>query len=222
MRAMLHEVTGKNRFCGPTAIATVLGISTDHAAALARDRNGLRAVKGLPTYMLAGVLRDAGCSVTHVGVSDAPTMAAWLARNDREPGAHYIVVFRNHFGVILGRQYLCSQTRRQRVRHADIPGRRGRVVEYLIVRKLPEAPPADPAAPRRAEAVGTRKSREEARALAAKHGIEIERDGHCLVIWPPSRLCADDPHEGDHYAEDWSDALERVKTYAALLDRQPA
>jgi len=217
MKAMLHEVTGRNGYCGPTAISTILGISTDHAAALARERNGLRVVKRLPTYMLAGVLRDAGCKVRHHAVPGNPTMAAWLAEMKLSPDRHYVVVFRNHFGVILGREYLCSQTGRQRVRHADIPGRRGRVVEYLAIDELPTNPPADPrvANPRKAS---TQKARLEAKRLAAEHSIEIERhskDGGWNV-WPPTAV-QEDPHEGDHYAADWEEVLAMVKDYAQIL-----
>lgn len=222
MKAMLHEVTGKNRYCGPTAIATILGISTDHAAALVRQRNGLRAVKGMPTYMLAGVLRDAGCTVTHVGVSDKPTMAAWLARENLDAAKHCIVVFRNHYGVILGRGYLCSQTKRQRVRHADIPGRRGIVAEYLIVHSLPAAPPADQSAPRRVQEPGVRSAREQAKRLAALHDIELEPlDAGEWNVWPPEPIIDsdDDPHMGDHLAIGWSEVLERCQVYAGLLTK---
>lgn len=219
MKAMLHEVTGSNRYCGPTAIATILGISTDHAAALARARNGLRAVKGLSTYMLAGVLRDAGCAVRHHTVPGQPTMAAWLEHMRFAPGKHYVVVFRNHFGVILGRDYLCSQTGRQRARFADIPGRRGRVVEYLAIDALPDAPPADPrqAAPR---PTGERKAREEAKRIAALHGIELERLEDGWNVWPPSgfeEAGHEDPFDGDHYAGSWPEVLRSAQAYAAIL-----
>lgn len=68
-----------------------------------------------------------------------------------------------------------------------------------------------------------RAAREQAKALAAKHGIEIERfkqsDGGGMNVWPPKGLPdAADPHGGDHYCDDWTDALAMVKDYARLLD----
>lgn len=64
-----------------------------------------------------------------------------------------------------------------------------------------------------------RKPREQAKALAAKHGIEIERmrDGG-MNVWPPAALPdASDPYAGDHYANDWADVLGMVEGYAKLL-----
>ncbi len=63
------------------------------------------------------------------------------------------------------------------------------------------------------------RQREEAKQLAAEHGIEIEklREGG-MNVWPPKGL-ADciDPFDGDHFAEDWTDALSMVKQYVAAL-----
>ena len=63
-----------------------------------------------------------------------------------------------------------------------------------------------------------RKAREHAKALAHKHGIEIESfpDGG-MMVWPPAGL-EDDPFEGDHFANDWHEALNMLKAYAAALD----
>lgn len=64
-----------------------------------------------------------------------------------------------------------------------------------------------------------RKQREQAKALAAKHGIEIERipEGG-MNVWPPAAIPdASDPYASDHYASDWADALGMVEGYAKLL-----
>jgi hypothetical protein len=59
-----------------------------------------------------------------------------------------------------------------------------------------------------------RKARTEAKALAAQHGVEIEklRDGG-FNVWPPKGYEGDDPHEGDHYAIDWDEVLPKVRAY---------
>ncbi|MFC5550169.1 hypothetical protein [Massilia aerilata] len=59
-----------------------------------------------------------------------------------------------------------------------------------------------------------RKAREQAKALAHTHGIEIERlrDGG-FNVWPPKAFAGDDPHDGDHYAADWEEALAHVRAY---------
>ena len=66
-----------------------------------------------------------------------------------------------------------------------------------------------------------------ARALAAKHDIHMEAermyDGSeyytRIIVWGQPDVCDDeerDPFYGDHYADDWADALERVQEYAKL------
>ena len=63
-----------------------------------------------------------------------------------------------------------------------------------------------------------RKARERTKALAHKHGIEIERfpDGG-MMLWPPAGI-EDDPFEGDHFANDWHEALSMPEACAAALD----
>lgn len=63
-----------------------------------------------------------------------------------------------------------------------------------------------------------RKAREAAKPLIQKLGIELEkfREGG-FNVWPPKTLADhDDPFEGDHYANDWDDVLERVQAYEKL------
>lgn len=63
-----------------------------------------------------------------------------------------------------------------------------------------------------------RKPREKAKALAAEHGIEIEKltDGG-MNVWAPDSLPENlDPFAGDHFANDWSEACSMVEAYAAL------
>ena len=69
-----------------------------------------------------------------------------------------------------------------------------------------------PAAPRRTDP--HRRAREQAKRLASLVGCEIEpMSGGGMNVWAPAN-CASDPYDGDHYAADWSDALERVRRYA--------
>lgn len=59
-----------------------------------------------------------------------------------------------------------------------------------------------------------RSARERANALATEHGIEIERlRGGGFNVWPPKDFAGEDPHEGDHYASDWHEALAHVSAY---------
>lgn len=227
MKPQLHEVTGKNRYCGPTAIATVLGISTDHAAAMIRQQSGQVAVKSTSRHHLAQALRSAGCSVyVHVYAEDEqPTMAQWLKLRIAsvphfKANQHVIVNFRNHYGTVLGRRYLCSQTRRQTVSHSEIPGRRGRVTGYLVVSKLPHAAPAEPR-PDTSGQASAAAARRKAKALASQHGVTIEREGDLLWVFHKGLHGANDPCSGMHISDDWHEALEKVQAYAVALTKQP-
>ena len=228
MKAMLHAVTGKNRFCGPTAIATILGITTDHAARIIRGYSGRRSVTGTSLGEMAYALRESGCTLSgsgiqhlHKPVKERPTAAMWLRGQRLEPGKHVILIFGNHYGVILGRQYLCSLSGRERVPLSQVPMRRARVLGWLVVETLPASTPIEAAQPKRQDS--QRKAREEANRLADLHGISIERLRDGINVWPPMAISDTDrdPYDGDHFANDWSDALEMVQAYAKAISSQP-
>lgn len=61
-----------------------------------------------------------------------------------------------------------------------------------------------------------RAAREAAKPIAAEHGITIERDGHCVVVYPPRGFTGTDPWDGNHYAEHWGEALVMVRHYAGI------
>lgn len=58
-----------------------------------------------------------------------------------------------------------------------------------------------------------------AKAVAAAHGIELERlTGGGYNVWPPKGIIDTDkdPHEHDHYAHNWAEVRGRVREYANL------
>lgn len=68
-----------------------------------------------------------------------------------------------------------------------------------------------------------RKAREEAKPLAAKHSIEVEREETSLIVWPPKGYKGTDPWDGDHGCDDWSEVLVMVRHYAGVeLFTEPA
>ena len=56
-----------------------------------------------------------------------------------------------------------------------------------------------------------RKAREEAKRRAKEHvvGIEELKDGG-MNVWPPKSFSGEDPWPGDHFAQDWNEALPMV------------
>lgn len=229
VKPTLFEVTGKNRYCGPTALATILGVTTDEAAFLIRKHSGQKAVKGAKTHHLVAVLREVGCKVRVYGGAfrneDRPTVAQWLSTQAKglPSDQHIVLVHGDHFGTLLGRRYLCTLTKKQSVAHKDIPKRRARVSEWFVVQSLPEKPVVV-ALVRKPDP--ERGARQKAKALAASHGIEIEVEpgrGGNVIVWGLRDIPdAEDPYEGDHYANDWADALDRVQAYADIVTRKRA
>lgn len=67
-----------------------------------------------------------------------------------------------------------------------------------------------------------RKSRPLAKQLAAALGVEIEAMRPGFNVWPPrGMLDSADEFNGDHFANDWDEVLERVQAYAAALQAPP-
>jgi hypothetical protein len=68
-----------------------------------------------------------------------------------------------------------------------------------------------------------RKARQQAKALAKQHGIEIEPLNGGMNVWPPKgwadveRWAGVDPFDGDHYCPDWTEALQMVGVYARAV-----
>ena len=62
-----------------------------------------------------------------------------------------------------------------------------------------------------------RAARQKAKKLAATLHVQIEtfKGESGLNVWPTKRIDLD-PFDGDHHAQDWSDALQRVQTYAEI------
>lgn len=78
--------------------------------------------------------------------------------------------------------------------------------------------PATPPKPR----VRVLSTKQKAEALAHQHGVEIEVDvierGNRHIWVTCEKLDGDaDPYDGDHIVYDWTEALDRVKGYAAAL-----
>jgi hypothetical protein len=136
---------------------------------------------------------------------------------------------------VQGRRFCCGLTQKPVSLKHDKVKRRARVagvwkITYnqfdgeAIEDLLPELNPDSAAAKiKRCENSAAAK----ARRLAKKHDIEIEVEWGFgrytrILVWgcalTMDSAVIDDPYAGDHYAEDWQDALERVETYVELLE----
>jgi hypothetical protein len=204
-------------------MASVLGISADHAARLirsARVTSGSRGgIRGVHEIDLKRALEAAGCAISYRSMRGNPEglMSAeqWAERHaDLFASGHVIIVFGTHYGTLLGDQYQCSLTRSV-VPVAEMPQAHHKVEAYFLVTALPAAAPVDAVADeRRRNALALAK----AQTMARKHGIVIQRiagGGEYRVFCP--ELLDDDPHDDRPNPETGLEVLELVEDYVSCL-----
>lgn len=139
MKVQLNEVTGKNRYCGPTAIAAVLGVTTDEAARVARAISGKASIRGMKYALVLDVLKHFGCTVEFFLVQERLTANQWVQSNKALfRGNHVILAHGNHYGTLLGGKFLCSLSNREVVGLKDIPKLKSRVAGYFVIKSLPD------------------------------------------------------------------------------------
>ena len=214
MSRKLHAIRGNNSFGGPAAIASVLRLTTEHAARVLRSISGDRRVTGVYPVHFVQALRNLGCEVEHVTVPAAHRMPVrqWLeVHASLFAEKHIVIDFADHYGVVLGGQYQCGISIGPFEWATQlIPSERGEVTEYVVVHQVPQAVPAD-------AAEASRKVLQRARGLADRSGIEITRE--CADVYRVTcpELEDDDPHEGHQEAYTACEVLEMVEEYVYCL-----
>ena len=228
---------GHNRFCGPAALSIIAGVDTAEAAAVIRFAGNKKCVMGTHDWDMVKALRLLGYKATSTGRFDNdnpksnPTLAAWLKSDKRNGQTLYLVAAGNHWQVVQGRRYCCGLTKAIVSIRDEKVKRRARVTSVYAIEQERKVALADvlPAKPKRDTSEDS--DRRKARKLAQTYSIEIEIerwDGYNrTVVWGPhwaphvdeEEL---DPFHGDHYAEDWADALGRVEDYVELITKHPA
>lgn len=139
MKKQLNEVTGKNRYCGPTAIATILGITTDEAARIAREISGKTSIRGMRHALMLDVLKHLGCTVEYFRIEEKMTANQWVQSNKALFKNNYVILSHGkHYGTMLGRNFLCSLSYREVVGLKEIPKLKSRVKAYFVIKALPD------------------------------------------------------------------------------------
>ena len=213
-----------NGYCGPSALSILLGIDTDEAAALLRSIQGRRAIRGTWDSEMRGALEKAGYSMIESYVAPRPTLKQWNRMMcHRRSKDVYLLSVGHHYAVVKSRFYCCGLTGkivnikespkwRSRVRQAWRIGKRATVSLQKVVAEVRPPRPPDT----------ERKPRQEAKRLAAEHGIQLDLNDppDTIYVNPPDeleRLGLEDPREDGHYCYDWIEALEVVKEYVEFL-----
>lgn len=219
----LHEVTGKQRWCGPAALSAITGCTTDDAARLIRIESHVRAVKGTSDRQIAIALDTLGYSMLRSGprAGTSPTLAAWLKDKSRRPDEMFLVAAGQHWQVVLGRRIVCGILKKPTTFRDPRIKRRARVTDAYLITKRPNALPLSKCLPP-APAAKSDSPRRKAKALAKKHGIEIEierigDDTTFYYVYPPEEWDEqeDCPTYGNHITHDWEEALERIESVLA-------
>lgn len=237
LRPVRVAAKGHNRYCGPAAISIITGIDTAEASAVIRHATKKQSVKGtsnwdiLRSLSLLGYRATSAAKVNPNDRRSCPTLAAWLRSPERDGQSLYLVSAGYHWQVVQGRRFCCGVTKEiVSIRDPKVM-RRARVAGVWKIEQERKVALAEvlPAKPKRDTSMDT--VRRKAKALAREIGVEIETslpyDGYQdIIVWGP-RWADDvdqeevDPFYNDHYAEDWEDALERVKDYAELKRTKP-
>ncbi len=231
LKPVKHAAKGHNRFCGPAALSIIAGIDTAEASAVIRHVSRRRSVKGtsnweiLRSLALLGFKASSAAKVDPLNLKTNPTLAAWLKSDERDGQSLYLIAAGYHWQVVQGRRFCCGITKDIVSIRDEKVKRRARISGVWKIEHDRKVALAD-VLPAKVKAKDTEATvRRKARELAAKHDIEIEMyrnyDGGeyytSIMVWGPRGVELDnDPFEGDHYAEDWADALARVEEYAKL------
>ena len=212
-----HPIKGRNRYCGPAAMATILGVTTDHAARVLRGLTGERWIKGVSVQHLTAAMEQLGVRVRYTRVDAAyESLADWLRCNlPLFQASHLILQFGvngdSHYGTISGGMYQCNHSKVP-VPFEAIPFRPSAGIVFGVFEILDR--PTE--APKDVKLV-ERGTLAKARRIAARHGIVIDSfDGQWFEVSCPE-LEHDDPLEGRNATGDARMVLALVEEYRDCL-----
>lgn len=113
MSITLHPHRGKNRWCGPGAIAILTGVTTDDASRMIRAFTGKRNCMGTPTHVVRKVLYECGIT-SHLSdeywSGKRPTLNQWVA-DGLSRGGTYLVIAGNHFQILTDGLFVDNQVK---------------------------------------------------------------------------------------------------------------
>ena len=177
----------RNRYCGPSAISCITGMTTGEAARLIRHVGGRKSVKGSSVREVTDALTMCGIKSEYKSFGmklnrrTGPTLAGWLKATVKERTAKrvFLIVAGWHFQLVQGRRIVCgilwdpTSIRGKRVK------RRARVSN--VYELTAESKVTIPSEARKPKSVHN-SDRSKAQRLAAQLGIEIEIDTHYEYI----------------------------------------
>jgi len=175
----------RNRYCGPSVISAITGMTTGEAARLIRHVGGRKSIKGSSTWEVKRSLDLCGIESKRttfgltLGRSKGVTLAGWLKGTVKERTADrvFLIVAGWHWQLVQGRRYVCGivgdvvSIKDKKIK------RRARVAEVYELTSIGKiTTPSEAIKPKQT----TNNFRGKAQRLAKKMGMEIsiERTGY--------------------------------------------
>ncbi len=206
----LKELHGKNRWCGPSAVSFITGLSTDDVSLFIRNHYNRRKCTGTYLWEIGTVLNACGYALRPLhqfnDIKPRWTLARWLkeSKDLRTSGRVFLVDAGNHWQLVTGRRYACGIAKEiVSIKHPKVK-RRARVAFVAEIIPQPhhlaktEQVKLDLEAHRQSRQKATR-SRADARSSslskADKHNIDIEVDDFgggnlSIYLFPPDSVSA--------------------------------
>lgn len=169
----------RNRYCGPSVISCITGMTTGEAARLIRHVGGRKAIRGSSVREVTDALTMCGIKSEYKSFGmklnrrTGPTLAGWLKATVKERTANraFLIVAGWHWQLVQGRRIVCgilgdpTSIRDKRVK------RRARVANvYELTAEGKVTIPSEARKPKS----GYNSDRSKAQRLAAQLGIKIE------------------------------------------------
>lgn len=110
LRPVNHSGPRSNRYCGPSAISILTGLSTGDTAALLRKVSGKRSIKGIGSRPMRVALSQLGFNSSpdfdYQGqpAEGCPTLSQW-AKQRADKAATYLLSVGHHWAIVQGRRY---------------------------------------------------------------------------------------------------------------------
>lgn len=241
----VKKATSQSRgWCGPSALSILTGLDTVDTARLLREVSGKPSIKGVGVVYMQRACERLGLGLRewtvvptrawkasaepHTPLDRPLTLIRWLkdSRAARSSDT-FLIVAGHHYSVVQGRRYCCGLTKTI-VGFADIPHRKACIDTVYKVLKTREVNMVAAVPPKPPKGDATRAL---AKALAAKHGIQLESisgfsrlnpedDG--VFVYPPVGLYDEDgegdPLMGERSAYSWQEILAHVRVYSAAIE----
>ena len=215
----------RNRYCGPSVISAVTGMTTGETARLVRSLSGVKSVKGTSTRQVRNALRDCNIDMQRYSFgmalsrSTGPTLAGWLKQTVKERTADrvFLIVAGWHWQLVQGRRYVCGivgdvvSIKDKKIK------RRARVAEVYELTMTAAKVVTPPAAKKVKVVDRNAKVRRELKKLTKQYGfaVDYERDLHGYSVWMSEEaetLAQNLNHNlrDSHYCEDWDEIGWRI------------